>query len=293
MSEKQDLLKSIRKAIKEVKREALKAAIIHGTIESSLILVLLIIGLSFSNPSWIPGWSFDVGGYIGFISNDIVLDGKKIIAIGVSLLFFIFDVAIVYKRRTIETFETINPEVREALRTARDISRDGEDHVMARNLYEDVLERLKSTSSEGFISLKRIGFLIGIIAIIGILIGSAAFLSTQFSIGGGLFPGGGGGGDGDGRSQTSGTSEDIQYQGLQNPDSVLGESENVGSGSDELDLGLTDSGGGTGEGDSGYGSGELSGDTNTNVEAQRSGYSSEEQIEDSELVKEYNLRIRE
>ncbi len=293
MSEHQNLLKSIRKAIKEVKREAFKAAIIHGTIESSLILVLLILGLSFWTPSWIPGWSFDIGSYIGFISADLVLDGKEIIAIVVSLLFFIFDVAVVYKRRTIETFESINPEVREALRTARDISKRGEDHVMAKNLYEDVLERLKSTTSEGFISLKRIGFLVAIIAIIGILIGSATFLSTQFAIGGGLFPGGGGGGDSGGRSQTTGTSEDIQYQGLQNPDSVLGESENVGSGSDELDLGLTDSGGGTGDGSGGYGSGELPGDSNTNVEAQRSGYSSEEQIEDSELVKEYNLRIRE
>lgn len=293
MSENEDIIKDIKKAIKEIKREALKASIIHGIVESCIILIILLLGFSHFSPGWIPEWSINLNKILKFSGQDLVLTGKIIIALSLSLLFFIVNVGISYRRSTVERFESFNPEIKEALRTARDISEDDEDHIMARNLYKDVLERLESTSSEGFIRLKRTFSLFLFIGLIAILIGSGSFLNSQFGLSSDILSTqGGGGSGGDSGPGASASENQINYQGLQNPDKVLGKESEVSSGSENINLGLDKSGSGENGGSSGgFGEGELS-SGDTNVEFQRSGYNSEEEIEDSELVREYNLRIR-
>jgi hypothetical protein len=93
--------------------------------------------------------------------------------------------------------------------------------------------------------------------------------------------------------QTGGT--DSEYTGLQDGSSILGEPEGVPEGSEDLDATIDTGGSGSGEGsdaesaaayeDSGFGG---AGD----VESQRAGFSERERLEDAELIREYNLRIR-
>jgi hypothetical protein len=86
-----------------------------------------------------------------------------------------------------------------------------------------------------------------------------------------------------------------EYTGLQDGSSILGDAEDVPEGSEELDATIDTSGSGSGDGseaeseaaygDSGFGGAET-------VESQRAGFTEREQLEDAELIREYNLRIR-
>jgi hypothetical protein len=70
----------------------------------------------------------------------------------------------------------------------------------------------------------------------------------------------------------------------------------VPAGTEELDASVDTSGSGSGNGtdaesaaayaDSGF-------DTDGSIESQRAGFSERERLEDAELIREYNLRIRE
>ena len=87
-----------------------------------------------------------------------------------------------------------------------------------------------------------------------------------------------------------------EYAGLQDGSSILGEPEDVPEGSEDLDATIDTSGSGSGDGtdaasatayeDSGFGGSET-------VESQRAGFTERERLEDAELIREYNLRIRE
>ncbi|MDY7082755.1 MAG: hypothetical protein SXQ77_10210, partial [Halobacteria archaeon] len=240
-------IRQIRKAIKEVRREGLKASFIHAVIDSALVLIGLKVGLSMASISRIPeSVTIDVPASVSSsipLGSVVEITGSTVVALAVTLVFFAIDLGIVYRRRTVEMFEEINPEVEEALRTARDASEDGEDNEMARALYDDVIERLQSTSSAGFVSGKRILSTFLILAVVALIGVSITMLGgpTAFGDGFGLF-GGGSGGDGNGAGATKDGQREQQYTGLQDPDSVLGESQDTGSGSQNLGVNLKESG---------------------------------------------------
>jgi uncharacterized membrane protein YgcG len=279
----------ILEAEKEIRREGAKAAFLHGFVEATLFFVVVYFVLFTVQPDVIPET-------VPLEPVGVAVPGAVIVSAALAVVFLVLDTFLVYRRRTLEYFENVNPHINEALRTARDAAKRGDDSVMAEALYEDVLEELKSTSSDGFVSIPRISGSV-------ILVFAVAFLLLSASLGGfgggeSLFSdetttqgssssegeGAGGGGGGSGNAEGE----------LQSSEDVLGESGEVTRGVDERDVELDRSGsggegGGGGTGSVGEGRDYTEG---VSVEGQRTEFSPEEEIEDAELVKEYNLRVR-
>lgn len=301
-------IEQVRGALTEIRREGLKAAFLHAGIESALVLLgstFLFSRLGVASGRYTTELSPAVAetltdlfatlgsSYSVEAGMTMGLARSTALAFVVTAVFFALDLGVTYRLRTVEAFESINPEVEEALRTARDTSMDGETNTMARELYDDVIARLKETSSSGFVSRKRLLGNLAAVLLIGVILIVVSSLSLSLGGLGGsaLFGGGGGGGGGEGATQQEG-GQSTEYSGLQDPDEVLGEEGGVGSGGEDQGIQLDRGGsGGTAGGSGGYAD-NFEGSGGGSVEAQRSGYSSGDQVEDSELVKEYNLRIR-
>jgi hypothetical protein len=170
--------------------------------------------------------------------------------------------------------------VSEALRTARDAVDDGADSIMARELYADVLERLRDTSSVALLDTRRLAVTVLFIVLLS-MAGIQVTLSEFHLFGpeeGGL----------------PAEEQPAEYTGLQNGSAVLGEAENVSAGSEELEAGVGSTGEGEQEGGGNtgaYDTGGLSGGAG-DVQEQQAGYYAQEETEDAELIREYNIRIR-
>jgi len=283
----------VLKAEKEIRREGAKAAFLHGTIEAAILLVAVYVGLSELQPGFVPEEVTTLG--------PVPVSGSMAVAFGLAAVFLVVDTALTYRRRTLEYFEKVNPQIEEALRTARDAAEREEETEIADALYGDVLEELRTTSSDGFVSLKRVLGAFALVAVVALLLFGASSLGG-YGGGGGLFgestaggggggessqAAGGGGGGGEGGESTSETSEDL-----------FGEEGEVVRGDDlqEIELGTSGAGasgdGGDGGGDVGSPSGGTDFSGNVEVEGQRAEFTEEEEVEDAELVKEYNLRVR-
>lgn len=277
----------ILEAEKEIRKEGAKAAFLHAAIETTLFFVAVFFLISALAPAWIPA-------EIGPVSGEIV------VAAVAGAVFFLGDAALVYRSRTLEYFEEANPQVNEALRTARDAAKAGEENPMAEALYDDVLDELQTTSSEGFVSVPRIAGSVAIVALAGFLLLAVSFggYGTGFGFGGedgalsgfgdseGVGEGGGGGGEGE-------ESEDIVDDDEGDLDEVLGEQQDLERGGEDIGIEIG-SGGAGGEGDGGTTTGpsRQEYDADVEVDTGRAEYSPEEEIDDAELVKEYNLRVR-
>jgi hypothetical protein len=277
--------KEILRAEKEIRREGAKAAFLHAAIETTLVFVAVFFVLDVSGPSWVPT---SVG------TDAVTVPGSAVVALGVALVFFAADAFFVYRSRTVEYFEEANPQVKEALRTARDAANRDEETEMAARLYDDVLQELRTTSSEGFVDVRRIVGALALVVGAGFLMLGASFGGVGFG-GDGLFGGTPTEGNNDaGEGQGGGgTGGERQYDDLQNPDEVLGETGDVTRGTDDQDVELRRSGtGGDGSGETGSAGGGSDYTGGIEVDSRRTEYSPEEEIDDAELVKEYNLRIR-
>lgn len=278
----------ILQAEKEIRREGAKAAFLHGVVEAILLFVVVYFVLFAVQPDIVPE-------LMPIQPAGVAVPGAVVVSAVLALVFLVADVYLVYRRRTLEYFEEVNPQVKEALRTARDAAKRGEHTEMSEALYEDVLEELKTTSSDGFVSIPRMAGSVLLVFAIAFLLLSASL--TSFGGGGGLFSDqttaqGGGGGEGESEGGGGGGEGETQEE-QQSSGDVLGESGEVTRGTDERNVELDRSGsGGDGEGGTGsVGEGRDLGDR-VRVEGQRTEFSPEEEIEDAELVKEYNLRVR-
>jgi hypothetical protein len=272
-------------AEKEIRREGAKAAFFHATIEATLVFIAVFFFIDSSSAPWLPE----------SIGNEAVtVPASAVVAVSVAIVFFCIDAAVVYRSRTVEYFEEANPQVKEALRTARDAARRDEGNEMAERLYGDVLEELRTTSSEGFVSVRRIVGSLALVVGVGVLLLTASVGGVGF--GDGLFgenPFGGSGDTSANEGQGGGTGGERQYEDLQNPDEVLGERGEVTRGTDDQEVELRRSGtGGDGDGETGSAGGGNDYTGGVSVESRRAEYSPEEEIDDAELVKEYNLKIR-
>jgi hypothetical protein len=270
----------IRYALKDIRLEAIKASIFHSLFEGAIVLVISNYLLS----NYIEG---------SIMYSDIEIPLFLVYSIIISLVFIIIDFLITYRSRDIYKMEKDNPRLQYALRTAKEGSdREEEPNIMEKRLYEDVLDELKKSSSKGFVNGKRFVFIFGLMFVMGgVSVGSDYTGFGLSDVGEGL------GISSDGNQDSSGSSgsQQNQYDSLQDPDDVLGEEGEVTRGSDTEDIELRQSGSGSsGEEDSqsNYES-DNSYPTTSSVEGVRSEYNNEEEIEDSDLVKEYNLRIRE
>lgn len=283
--------KQIRAAIREIRREGYKAAFVYATVDAVLALLAANLGLSVLGVGGLPE-------QVSLGPGAPPISGTAAAGIVLGIVVFAAEFWIRTRRFTAERFETINPEVEEALRTARDAARDEQDNPMARTLYADVLDRLKATSSAGFVRTGRIALTVALVLVVSIATIQASVAGIDLASGpsaeGGEDGGaGGGGGDGQGSDADSQGGSSGTSSGLQSGGDILGDPEDVSSGTENLTSSVqTGSGSGGEERARSYDQSGLSAGS-TEIEAQRAGFESQGNVEDADLIREYNLKIRE
>jgi hypothetical protein len=264
-----ELRDRVSEAVDQVRSEARKAAAVHAVVDGAVVLlavnlVLAVVEVSLPGPGW----------------ADIALAGVLGLATGVAEFLL--------RTRTplVEQFEAVNPAVREALRTARDAAADGADTRMARRLYADVLDGLRSASSDDLVSRRHVSA--GVVLVLVLAVGTVGVTAAgiELGLGGGedTAPGDGG----------PASSPGNIYDGLQDGDAVLGEETNVSGGDDEQDVVIGGSAGDAGGAPTTDRSFETGGfASEAAYDAQQAGFDAPDDVENADIIREYNLRIRE
>jgi hypothetical protein len=277
-------------ALTEIRREGWKVAAVHAVVDAALATLLVNLTLRVVPTSGVatsvplpPRLAEALPTGAGPAPT---VETAAVAGVTVGALVLIAEFALRIRRPLVEQFESANPEVREALRTARDVAEGGQETRMAVALYEDVLERLRATSSVGLLDLRRIVLTVFVVVAVSVATVHVAVVDLELS---GFGPEPGAGAD-------SGADHprERDYEGLNDGDAILGDAENVSAGDEELEAQLPSQGGGDGEGEASapdaYDSGGFSGESD--VEGQSAAFGGDERIEDAELIREYNLQIR-
>lgn len=271
-------------ALDEVRREGRKVAVIYAAVDAALATLAVNVALQVLAPPSVPGavgLPAAVGDALGAPGVRPEVETSILVGLAAGLAVFVAEFLLRIRRPAVEQFENANPEVREALRTARDAVRGGRDSAMAARLYEDVIESLRATSSAGLVDLRRVTLTVAVVLALSVASIQVAVVDVS------LF----GGDDGPGAENA----RPDEYTGLQDGDQILGEAENVSAGDNELEASLDSQRDGDADGSASapasYDTGGFAG--GGDVESQRAGFAAEERLEDAELVREYNLRIRE
>ncbi|MFB6089530.1 MAG: hypothetical protein ABEJ97_00595 [Halobellus sp.] len=278
----------IRAALAEVRGEVKKAAALHAVVDATFVAVAANLLLSLVAPPPLDV-QFGLPGVASAALRSVPLLGDvapravqatSLVAVALGVLTFVGEYFYYVREPLVEQFEDGNPEVQEALRTARDAVGRGSETPMARRLYDDVIARLESTSTGELVAARRVAVTVLLVAVVSVASVQIALVNPD--LGGLLGPD-----DGAGIEQP----DDDE---LQDGDRILGDREDVQAGDELENITVTGSGepigdGATAPGGGGYGSGGGSGE----FESQQAGFAGAERIEDAELVREYNLRIRE
>lgn len=274
-----DQRETIQRAIGQIRREGYKAAALHASVDAVAVFLLANLAARLAAVSIPP-----VG----------PLDGSTALAAVFGAAVFATEAAVRSQLYTVEHFEAHNPEVADALRTARDVAVAEDDSPMARRLYDDVLTRLKRTSAAGFVDMRWLsaGLVVVLVlslatvqvAVAGITLAPPADTTTNGTTNesGGAGVGGGGfvGGDDNGDSR------------LQDGDSVLGDPKELDRGTDELATNVSAAQGGEeGEGRNEYDDSGFAVDSDP-VGASQAGFEADDTLGEADLVREYNLRLR-
>ncbi|ADQ67540.1 hypothetical protein C499_18554 [Halogeometricum borinquense DSM 11551] len=278
----------MRAAISEVRREGRKIAFLYALLDAGLVALAVNIGLRLFRPDALggalslPGAVAGAGGVV-----PATIYGSTIAGLGIGILTFVAEFSFRTRRPLVEQFETANPAVREELRTARDSIEDGTDTEMARHLYEDVLGDLRETSSLELVGTRRVvvtSLLVVVVSLASIHVAVVGLdLSQTFD-------------DGDqaGSLQPNPDEPDREDEDLEDGEQILGDAENISAGDESINASVQ--GTGSGEGTSGStappSSYDDSGFADAAVESQQAGYAESENVEDAELIREYNLKIR-
>jgi len=261
-------------ALAEIRREGWKAAFVPALVEAVAALLLVNLAVALVEPGWLPARIA--------LSAGVGVPGSVVPAVVVGLVALVVGTWLRVRRPLVEQFEAANPSVAEALRTARDATADATDTRMARRLYASVLDQLRETSSLGLIDLRRVGATLAVVVVVSLATVQVAVFDVTLA---------------GGQAGTDGptTVEDANFTGLEDSDQVLGDRENVSAGDENLTARVDSTGGdrdvengeqfpsspGTGAGSDG------------GTDSQQAGFAPAEEIEDAELVRKYNSRIRE
>lgn len=285
-SDRSSARRRAERALREVRRERRKATLIHVTVDAVaafLLVDLLVVVLA---PSWLPAQvslGIPAAVAVGPLPSAVSVPTAGLVGAAAAVVVALVEAWLRSRTPAVERFEAVNPAVAEALRTARDAAADGSDSVMAARLYDDVLDRLGDTSGVALLDRRRI-------AATTVLVGVLSLVTLQVTVAGVALL------DGSGGLSTSGDPTDgpREYEGLQDGDAILGDPENVTAGDDDLDAAVESTGGDeeVDRGDRFPGTAAGAGAGTGGVESQQAGFSDPERIEDAELVREYNLRIR-
>ncbi|ELZ71692.1 hypothetical protein C457_06576 [Haloferax prahovense DSM 18310] len=271
-------------AVSEVRHEAAKAAVVSSVVDAAV--ATLLANIAFRVVA-LPVQSSVSLGFLPRVDPAVSVHVAVPIALAVGLLVGVAEYLILMRVPPVEQFEAVNPSVAEALRTARDLVADegnpNRDSRMSVALYDDVLSRLRESSSVELLPTRRI---VG--ALLVALLLSAG--SIQVAVSDIQFEGlaGDGGPAGDSLDQPD------EETGLQNGSSILGDPEDVDAGSEQLNATVAGTGG-SGDGPessaAAYDSTGYGGDSA--VESQRAGYLADDTLEEADLIRDYTLKIRE
>jgi len=277
-------------AIREIRSEARKAAVTAGVVEAAAVFLGVNLALAALAPSWLPdrlrvpaSVTEPVGSALGRDLGSVAVPGSATVAAAVGALALAVAVWVRLREPLVEQFEAVNPSVAEKLRTARDAVEADADSRMARRLYGDVLADLRESSAVGLLNVGRLGAVAVVVAALSLATVQVAVVDLA------LF-------DRPQPTADGSTDEPGNYTGLLDGDRVLGDREEVSAGDDNQTAEIESSGGGRDIEDdrtfpdresSGAGGGSSGG-----VDSQQAEFAAPEQVEDADLVREYNRRIR-
>ena len=247
-------MSSIIQALKSLKMEVIKVSILHSILDTSILILA-----------------------VNFILFLLGLDSTRvIISLIAGCIFAVFDFIFRFKDFRLQTFEKYNPEVSEMLRTAHDnVTKDNE---VVKVLFQDVIKKLRFSSTYQLIQHKRAMVKIAVLFVLSLSTMTFTVIQLQFPQ---LIS-----------TPVENLSAKIEAVNILN-DNIYGEKSNIEIGERELQL-------------------ILSSSTNINlnqikdidevdfqrenfpveVAAQAEATSEEEIPQDFELIKNYNLRIR-
>jgi hypothetical protein len=278
-------------ALAEVRREGKKAAFIYAVVDAVLLFLVVNVLLTVLAPVELPtqlavptAVTERIGAAVGRSISTVSFPTGAVVGIAVGTLWFFGEYLYRVRRPLVEQFEAANANITDALRTARDAVEDGAETRMAARLYEDVLDGLKQSSSVALVDSRR---LIGTLVVI-VLLSLATVQVAVVDIG--LLD--------RGPAETESPNDrPSEYEGLEDGDAILGDSEDVQAGDENLTAQIDSTGGdeeidrsqefpsSSDTGGPGSGSGA--------VDSQQAGFAGQEDVEDADLIREYNLRIRE
>jgi hypothetical protein len=271
----------MRRGLRAVRREGRKAALIQATVDAVLVLLAVNLLVRVAAPPSIPS-EIPFPGSLVAAGAPAAVDLAAAVGVAAALVAAAVEFVVRLRRPLVEQFESVNPEVSEALRTARDALESDHDGRMATRLYADTVDRLRTTSSVGLLDLRRLVATVLLVALLAPASVHVAAVDFQITVGG----------ESDGGSDGGAPSADREYEGLQSADQVLGEPEDVDPGDRSVEATLSTQGSGNeSSSPESYDSGGFAGD-DVDVESQQAGFSETERLEDAELIREYNLRIR-
>ncbi|EMA10303.1 hypothetical protein SAMN05443574_10919 [Haloarcula vallismortis] len=289
-AERAQARKRMADAIAEVRREGKKAAFIYAIVDAVLLFLLVNIFLTVLSPTELPtqvsvpaAVTDPVGAAVGRSISGLSFPTGAVVGIAVGLVWFLGEYLYRVRQPLVEQFEAANANVTDALRTARDAVADGAETRMAARLYEDVLDSLKQSSSVALVDSRRLLGTLVVIVLLSLATVQVAVVDIALL-------------DRDPVETESPSERPSQYEGLEDGDAILGDSEDVQAGDENLTAEI-DSTGGDEEidreqsfpsspdiGEPGSGGGT--------VDSQQAGFAGQEDIEDADLIREYNLRIR-
>ena len=286
-----DDARRMRRALTEIRREGWKVAAIYGVVDAALVTLIANLVLSVARPSFVPASvplpsvvADALGATTGWTLADPSVAGSAVVGVTLGLAVFGVEVAARVRQPLVEQFEAANPGLRESLRTARDAVERGRESRIARRLYKEVLNELRRSSSVGLLDLRRLSATLIVLLLVSAATVPLAAVDLSFE---------GFGGAGDETPPDAGTED---YAGLQDPSAILGDPEDVPAGEENLDAIVDTSGSGSGA-ETGPDSAAAYDDSGFSgsgvVESQRAGFTEAERLEDAELIREYNLQIRE
>lgn len=279
-------------AIGKIRREGWKAATIHAVVDAVAVTLAVDLALTVVEPPWTPSGvevASTVPGSLAAtlgVTGPVSIPGAVLVGTGIGLVVFVGEFAWYVRQPLVERFEAGNPAVAEALRTARDTVERDADSEMATRLYADVLDRLRGTSSVALVDLRRLTVTVVVVLALSVVSVQAAIYDVTV------------GADGE-EIETNGDEQaSTEYSGLQDANSVLGEPETVTTGDQNQTAKVESTRGDDEVGDqefpdTGATTGPGGGGADGTIQGQQAGFSQQEEIEDAQLVREYNVQIRE
>lgn len=267
---------TIEQAVRELRREGWKAAFLYASVDAILALLVTNFLATVLRPA-------ELAGTVGDVPLRIV------VAVIVALVVFAGEFVLRARQYTISRLEADNPQLGVAFRTARDVADEDGDSTMARMLYDDAIDRLQTAASTEFVDIRRLAVTLLVVMLVSVLTVQAAIFEISL-VGGPEGPAATANGTG-GAGDPNGTRDPRDDDGLRSPEEILGEERNISSGDDPLSAEISQSAGGSDDEEVDLDRSSVVGG-DTSIGTQRAGYDPDEDLEDADLIRDYNLRIQ-